>query len=297
MYNEEIKNKFIETKGKSVNAFRVLFNYKTEPFELAYGKDLYDFTVEELQEVISNSKFTPKKSTIEVTISRISVYLDWAVENGYIKENLIKKYREMFDVDLFIDLTELQSYIITNEEIENIINLLNNAIDAVFISLIFYEGLTKEELVNLRKQDINVDNNSIILFDIDNTVREINVSEKTMSLLKDAAKQNIYVRQNGKQYLLKNNDYIIRSEARRHGNNDEPISDNALCIKEKYISKITGYTITYNWLRKSGIVYDLYKGFTWEEIKEKYNYKSDAWHLKSALSYLEQLTKVYDMAE
>lgn len=94
MYNAELKERYIASlkAESSKTSVKYLFK-KSEDLEREYGKDLYQFTLDEMQILIS--RFSPRKLSRQSRIASIRAYLRWATADGL--DVVISKLKDIND--------------------------------------------------------------------------------------------------------------------------------------------------------------------------------------------------------
>ena len=94
MYNAELKERYIASlkSESSRTSLEYLFK-RSEDLERSYGKDLYQFTLDEMQSLIA--RFSPRKLSRQSRIAAIRAYLKWATANGF--DVVISKLKDIND--------------------------------------------------------------------------------------------------------------------------------------------------------------------------------------------------------
>lgn len=263
MINEELKQRFL---NKYTEDTRYYMNYiihadVVKMMEEKRDKDLYEFSRDELLQLIG--ELNPSSPQAAITqLSVIRKYIDFAIVNGYLTTginfaNLIKPE----DIDGVVNKQAMELKYVTKEEIIDITNSLNNAIDAALLMLLF-EGIKGErlsEITNLKKEDVNYNNNELKLIDNNNNIRYKKVSDKTINILNEASKQIDYlvIVDTAKRSLefvkqLQDTDYIIRTTSIKDNN---PAKYRTLLAKLRSIKNELGnpyLTVTSIW--ESGMI-------------------------------------------
>ena len=162
MYNDEIKKRYIEYKEAATimcqNYLERVFN-AVEPFEEQLGKDVGDFTA---NEIIDYYKYLNKSSVdaIAALNSTLSLYTQW-----YIGELLSIDHQNHFSEltrTIFISCVnkrKMESSIITRKDLLKNIRDLRNLCDS-FILLALFEGISGKnysEIRSLRYRDFDGD--------------------------------------------------------------------------------------------------------------------------------------------
>lgn len=197
IYNEEVKEQFLQGyKENTKDSLRRIFK-ASYLMEKDLNKDLYNFNRDELRSFFYMMKPKKKKSSKQ-NVYLVKLYIEWCIENGFKNsfnplENLPKDWS-----DQFVDIGSKQYF--TDKELDEIVDGCVNAQDAVIVQLL-REGVMGEgceELLNLKKSDIDFENCQLVLRDtINKTERIRTVSDKCISLCRQALNQTEYEKANG----------------------------------------------------------------------------------------------------
>ncbi|MGG3890275.1 hypothetical protein [Metabacillus fastidiosus] len=223
MYNEQLKQEFLDTFIESTSETYKFIFYRTAETEEVLERDLYTFSTEEIKDTLISFRSTTLNS-IKLSHFVISSYITWAA-----------KYREYGNINPALDIkvSELRTYIdhslklyISEDELIEIENKLVNYQDKAIVRAIFegINGYQHSELRNLTIHDLKKarkNNNTLLLKDDKYGERELQVSDRCLLLLEEAAVEKTYFLQNGKavgkrtSVPLIENDYVIRSKRTR----------------------------------------------------------------------------------
>lgn len=193
-YNEAVKEKYLIETGVTPSIIRIFkASFDLEHF---YGKDLYDFNREELRKLLFVLKPTKINSSY-LSGMAISRYIDWSIAKGYRKlvnplSFVARDWYEQFTI-------EVNTYF-TEDFLEEVIKSCKNAQDAVIVCLLKegIRGEANEEILNLRKNDINFETNELSLRDdINKTKRILTVSDNCIRLCRQALNESEYEKLNG----------------------------------------------------------------------------------------------------
>jgi integrase len=219
LYNEQIKNEFLNTYNneQTQNTIKYLL-FKAYSIEKILDKDLYNFNISELGNVILNSD--PLNLAVAKTNVRFLVqYLSWAIEKGLRNDN-INPLRGIDDewIGQFVSKKKLY---FSESEIRDIISKLVNYQDKAIIQMLFegVNGHGVSEILNLKESDIS--GNILKVNDSKFESREIEVTDECIRLIKGALSENEYLLRNGnvergnKKLNLVTNDYVIRPVDRK----------------------------------------------------------------------------------
>jgi integrase len=318
IYNETVKQNYLQKYKESTQKTILRIFKASSPSENDMGKDLHQFNREEIRRFL----FTLRPKNVVSSRQNgnlISGYIDWAIEQGLRKslnplDAIPKDWYEQF-----VDKDEQQLF--TESELNEIVDKCENAQDAVIVQLIM-EGVlgeANEELLNLRKNDIDFDNGILELRDeIKNASRKLYpVSEKCLRLCRQALSETEYVKANGDaspdtkalSTKLADNEFLIKSSltnTKNMGKADKNIIHRRLDVLSKYFNKpnLTPKNIQYSgmlimardkFLKEGELGRDQYN-----EIFERYtpeygedNFESIYQRVKNNFLNLETLQKLY----
>ena len=238
-YNYEFKMKYVERnyKENTQRVVKALFR-KTAKLEKANEKDLYDFNVKEMREVLKSLNATTIRS-LQNHVSTIEQYVDYALARKVTESRF--NYATEFDSKKKLEPLlheDAENMIFDREEIMDLALHADNAQDGVILGLL-YDGVSHknefEELINLTEEDIDFENQEINLQD-----RVVPVSTETMILIKDALKQDdVYVSINPEQdkirnYKIANGNHVLRGLRGKDKVKPQIISQRILRIANAY---------------------------------------------------------------
>lgn len=273
MYNQNIKESFLsDFPLNTQSTYRRIF-IRSMGVEEVLGKDLYDFTKHEIEEVLFDlNPLTPAVSQSNGRI--ISSYISWWIEKN--KSQSINPLNtvgaEWFNK--FIDKNKKLYY--SYKDIKQIEDFCMNAQDAVIVRLYFegVAGMDSAEIRNLSKNDIHSDINTLILRDANKTPRAYKVSHDCIKLVNDALAERTYMKRNGLMVEqenvrtftdLVNNDYVIRNSITRTDLADEAVHSSVIYRRMKMISELMQLPyLTGKNVFRSGIIY-----YAWQILNEE----------------------------
>lgn len=221
IYNEELKNRFMEQYPDSTKmAYEIIFR-KTAKTEEQLGKDLCNFNFSEIDGLL----YSIGAKTVESLVSAVSVlsgYTDFCILEGYVPTKM-NYYRQFTDKELlkkYLNRFAVKNmYLKNKQELQLIKNICDNAQDEVVFALLWEgvmgEGL--EELVNLKIEDVDFENNRIHIEG--KHERIITVEQDTIDSIQDAIEERFYIRKNetngDSNMLLNITPYVIRPVVRK----------------------------------------------------------------------------------
>lgn len=266
-YNIENKSKFLHKyPDNTQHSYSRTFE-KSKKYEELYNKDLSEFNLEQIDNVLHELEpLTESASHVNGRI--ITAYIDWCIDNNNASvENNELKEKPMSYFKRFVD-EEVELYF-TKTTIDKIVDDCNNSQDAVIIKLLFegVQGNALAEIRNMKKEHVYdaIGNNNIIkLYDEDCSVRELQLEERTISLIVEAMEQLEYLKKNGEIEdesigLITNlvdNDYVIRTSITRTDSKNRPVDKMVIYRRIKIINDLFGYKyLTAKNIVRSGIIY------------------------------------------
>lgn len=216
IFNKETKERFLANNYENENTrkyYESILAKVAEYEAVEYEKDVYNFTLKELKDLLAamGSRSSSSLSSIKSVITK---YIQWAIDEGLTKSNIdLTDLINKQDIDENVNMVAIKNqYLIDETELDFIGSFCVNAQDAVIFRLL-YEGVkgTKyEEIVNLRVEDCDFENNKLTLTRDNGDTRIIEVSEKTMDSIKEAIEQKEYYLENGNR-ILKDGSFDTRT--------------------------------------------------------------------------------------
>ncbi|ASA22692.1 hypothetical protein [Paenibacillus donghaensis] len=224
-FNAEQKERYLKGLSESTKIVYSRILLRAAYVEEELGRDLYNFNVNEIGQVMKLLSPTTYNSSRDA-LSQMKKYITWAIKND-LRDNNINPLgaglSEEF-ISSFIDSS--LEFLYTEKQINDIIGRLSNEQDRALV-LALFEGLMGREyseILRLQLADIDQENNILTLKNLDadgeTTIRKLKVSEKLVTLLIRAANQTIYVKSNAnlqvkmkssRDITLVSNGYIFRS--------------------------------------------------------------------------------------
>jgi len=270
MYNEDIKKRFLNDAYDSEttrNVVEYIFYYAYGN-EVPLGKDLYDFSLDQIGSVIANSN--PKSLNVAVTRGNfISQYIAWAIKNNlrtsniHPMQNLDREwYRQFIDKDI--------KQFISKQELDYIYNNLVNIQDRVVLRLLFegVYGTESSELRNLRWADVEEETGKVRLYDDVKGERFVYFEDDVIELIRQAHYSNDeYLNRNGtveegrfSTSQIVESDYVIKNVRRGRVKEGERVSQITILNRIKMIAELFDFQdITPKSLTRSGMIYMAYK--------------------------------------
>lgn len=256
MKNKKFKDKFIKEKTTiTVNFTKNVFN-KAIDLEEYYNKDLSNFILDEIKNLLLTFNSTSVEY-LRVVTSVLRKYTDYMIENNLSIDNI--NHYDSVDTDLLkscVNKESINNKYISREQLLSCINELPNPSDA-WCLLSIYEGIKGKDFTNVTMTKGNFDyiNHTITLYD----GSVFKPSEKLFEIAVDSYEAYEYeslrnlegnkVRLTGEE-ILKTRDNIM------FGNTDTTKAYNRLLSRIRLIKKYLDVSfITIPRLQLSGMVY------------------------------------------
>jgi integrase len=298
MYNEEAKKEFLSNYSDlTALAYGRVF-LKSKDIEKVYGEDLYNFNLEQIENVLYDLRPTSYAAS-KSNASIISMYINWAIEKGLRSNINPLDISSGQDFKKYVAFKTKEMYK-TEEEIFAIIDsMLENPQDQVCVILPFFgvQGQGCAELLNLKKDDVDFKNYKLHLVDADGSERTLKIEHERVDyifnvIIKDALEVKEYLKKNGqmdtsrpniREYTnLVENDYIVRTSDIRTENYNSPALSSVVYRRIAFMGKEFGLP-TIKYIVRSGMLAMARKLWKrdgelgneqYEEIMKFYNYKN-----------------------
>jgi len=195
-FNEQIKREYVFYLNRLYGHVQyypqtiALVFKKSAQIEKYYDKDLFDFSLREL-ELFFYSLQPKSLDASQNYVSMVLQYIDWAIENKYahlptnLLSNVTPEWKRQFGYHLGKNLW-------TENEMIEIIKSIPNAQYAVIISLLFngVNGKDLSELSNLKVEDVDFENKKLKLECVSGEKREVYVDDLCLKTIREAIKQS-----------------------------------------------------------------------------------------------------------
>mgnify|MGYP003294040789 CR=1 FL=1 len=212
MYNSVVKKRYLEFIQEEAPGTLLLVDRafrQAEEYEISLGKDIYDWTMDEIIEYYQ-SKFCKTGNSLYNLNMLLKKYAQYCISNNMVNDaaNHFAEIDSSIIYKVCTNSLAAKKRLLTKFDLNNIIKDLNNDSDKALILGIF-EGIlgdSKEELYYLSSKDI--DGNKIKLC----SGRIVPISDELIGYIKNAEEETEYVTTN------KNGDLVtIKTYAEDHG--------------------------------------------------------------------------------
>lgn len=318
IFNEEVKNKFLNTiSEKTRQSYKRIFTI-TFKHELILNKDINQFDLKEIEKVLWSFK-SKTRNTIESYGRIISSYLNWCVKTGLISKNVMEDMKP----DDFEKFIHDDSEYISEKQLRRIEDMCNNYQDAVILRLLFIGvgGNKLSEIRNLKISDVDFEGKKIRVINalkedekgllLKYTERFIDVDDRTLNLIKGAINQKIYLKRNGelaqtehdniRPYTdLVENDYVVRSSVTKTENYYTPVDKFVIYRRLSMLEEVLGLDrFNAKFIQQSGMLYLANKIMENDEVSlvdikivaDQFNVKS--YHNLKGLITTQNIRKIY----
>lgn len=222
-----LKEWFLEdmnTRGYDKETIRSFenFMYRIRSFEVKYTepKLINEYNYDELITFLK-SLGSSSQETLVNYMKMIKRYFLFCTEQGKMDDNIdFARTIDYKTLERCIDKRKNKHRYITERALDNVLDSLINDIDKAYLLLIF-EGISGKEnkdILNLKKEDIDFDNNSLKIWEEDdNSYREIKVSDKLIDILDRVISTDIMYYDNkydGRVDTLIHSEYVFRPTLR-----------------------------------------------------------------------------------
>ncbi|MBX0320120.1 phage lytic cycle repressor MrpR family protein [Shouchella clausii] len=196
-YNPENKIAFLESREiASKESYARVLKLSAEA-EKSLGVDLYDFSLEQIKEVLLNQKYSSRTTVLSI-ISIMRNYINWAIENGKRTnpENPLEHINNNDEAFFAEVVNDTKKIFFSEDELTFIEDTVSpNPQDSVILRLIFegVGGKNFSELINLKYTDLNKNNNTLLLTNEEGEQRTIKISYRLIVMIDRAFEQEKYI--------------------------------------------------------------------------------------------------------
>lgn len=213
MYNEELKQKFLEE-------CLIKYEYalkKISEAEKFYAKDIFDFTIDELDDAFKSIR-AKTLTGVRGVVSPVKIYVDWAIQHGYSrsKMNLVNLLMGE-NLKKYVSSYAFQNSFVSRDELFAICKKIANPVDQALVILPF-EGIFGKDAIEMRtlkKENIDVQKGEVKVGNAQGIERIITIRDsRSWGILKAAIAQVEYFASNGESnrsrtYELKESPYLL----------------------------------------------------------------------------------------
>lgn len=191
--DKELKEEFLSDKHPNTAKQIKITLFKAENSEIELGKSLYDFTLEDIENMIFTNFAYKSEKALSSKVSHMRKYVEFCIKKNYARVNnfkliyKLKKYKN--------EVAEKNKYI-TFDTFLKYENTLLNPTDKLLLELLFL-GLTQEEICNLKKSDISFRKKTITITDSQNNKKIIeDIPDRLIKIASDSETTEEYYSNN-----------------------------------------------------------------------------------------------------
>ncbi len=205
--DKEIKQEYLNSKPTSTAESDFYVLRSADEFEGLISKPIYNMTYSELKEMVVTKFRNTTAESINKNVSILRTYIDFCIG-----KNLVIHGENRLDAFTYEEARRLVSKQVllnrypTKGDIKEYQNILYNEQDKALIELAFIgvRGRTEkentfEEIINLRRRDIDEINNALTLTQNDGGKRILKVDQSLIQLLIDTYEEKTYTENNGEE--------------------------------------------------------------------------------------------------
>lgn len=195
--DKELKEEFLSDKHpNTAKQIRVTL-FKAENSEIDLGKSLYDFTLEDIENMIFTNFAYKSEKALSSKVSHMRKYVEFCIKKNYAKVN---NFKLVYKLEKYKNEVAEKNKYITFDKLMEYENILLNPTDKLLLELLFL-GLTQEEICSLKKSDISFRRKTITITDSQNNKKIIeNIPDRLIKIASD--------NETTEKYYSNNNDSI-----------------------------------------------------------------------------------------
>jgi integrase len=274
--NPDLKKRFLKQYvGKTVDSYYGILKKASSVFEKKFKRDIYTSNSNDANDIIQmmNAR-TANAAHVYRTV--LANYVDFCIREGYEVPSTINWFKIITKDDLKTMIgnskIKVEGYV-TRKELYQIAEKFEENYSYIVPYILAFEsvrGNKWEELFNLKKQDLDFSNNSIIITNLeDNTIKRTieNVDPISMDIIKKGLNaQSIFVQNEKDLGQYSDSDYILK------GYKGQPMKYNTFYGKiNSKVNNVLGYKFAPLTAWRSG----LYERLLKREIQKENELKID----------------------
>ena len=280
--DEDNKEDFLTTLNPSTAKTVKGVLLKVDKFESTINKSVYDFNLEEVNELIENEFSHKSIASVRSSVSYVKKYINYCIEHNL---TALNPFEIITDYSQYVDKNAMQNKYLTYQDVKDIEERLVNFNDRCMLELLF-NGLKPDELIALKETDIDFEEKSIVATDKKGNVRKIfGCSDRCFELLKLTISQRAYYLNNGSSQSRKDPNktlhnglgvrtlafpesvYIFKTAGSKKI--DTPMEQKGLQARVRVIREwVNNPYITVTNLYHSGILHEAYSIMKQQKIRE-----------------------------
>lgn len=196
------------------------FMYRIRSFEIQYTepKLINEYNYEELIVFLKTLGSSSKESLVSY-MNMIKRFFLFCVNQGKMDDSIdFTRTIDYKTLERCVDKRKNKHRYITEKAFKEVVNGLVNDVDKALLMLIFegVAGKENSEIINLKKEDIDFDNNILNIYLEDNTVKQVSISDELASILERVVETEIMYYGNDYKRVdtLIGSEYVFRPSLR-----------------------------------------------------------------------------------
>lgn len=270
--DNSLKQEYLESKPTKTATSDAFVLRSADDFEDIIDKKIYDMSYSELNQMLAMQFKNSSRQSNSKNISILKNYIDFCIDKNIVLhgENRLATFTSEKAKE-FVSKSAMTNKYISKEKLREYQNILYNEQDKLLLELLFVgvrgrttiDG-TLEEVINLKIDDVDVENNMLKLTHNNGDIRFLEVETSTVKLIQETFEQGFYVENNGeitnnprvpnprKTIVNEFDNLVFRIPGKNKYNKFNP---NLLNSRMKKIQKILdNMYITYTSLYMSGMI-------------------------------------------
>lgn len=198
------------------------FMYRIRSFEVQYTepKLINEYNYEELLTFLKSLGSSSQESLVSY-MNMIRRFFLFCIQNGKMDDSI--DFTRTIDYKTLVRCTDKRKNkhrYVTDKVLNTLLDKLVNDTDKAYVQLIYegFGGKENHEIINMKKEDIDFENNIVKVYNVDGTLnREVKISEKLADTLDRVIDTDIVYRGNdydSKKDTLIGSEYVFRPSIR-----------------------------------------------------------------------------------
>ncbi len=202
--DKELKEEFLSDKHPNTAKQIKITLLKAENAEIELGKSLYNFTLENIENMIFTDFAYKSESGLRSKICHMRKYVEFCIKKNYTKVN---NFKLIYGVKKYQNKIANKNKYFTFKTLLKYVDMLANPTDKLLLELLFL-GLTQDEICNLKKSDISFREKTITVIDNQNNKKVIeDIPKRLIQIASDNETTEEYYSNNNENISV-NNQYF-----------------------------------------------------------------------------------------
>ena len=244
--DKELKKEFLSDKHPNTAKQIKITLFKAENSEIEFSKSLYDFTLEDIENMIFTNFAYKSEKALRSKVSHMRKYVEFCIKKNYAQ---INNFKLIYKLEKYKNEVAEKNQYITFDKFLEYENILLNPTDKLLLELLFL-GLTQEEIYSLKKSDISFRKKTITITDSQNNKKIIeDIPDRLIKIASDNETTEEYY-SNNKVNILTNRKNVSETKPHAFKIPDSPYvfsplpigsAKNMISSEKNYIEPSTSY--------------------------------------------------------